>query len=91
VFEIYFQPDSAQGNSGPGATAIGRNGVYETRDGKGATAGPNVVEIIALDGVPTSDSRDGSPLTTKAYRTNANLPHADSEQNFDVPASHLIK
>lgn len=89
AFEVFFRPDSAQGNSGPGAMVRGRQGLYETRSGKGVSVGPHLVEIIAFDGIPNSESTDGNALTPKAYITTVTLPAEDSEQNFDVPASAL--
>lgn len=89
VFELFFRPDSAQGNSGPGAMVRGRKGLYETRSGKGVSVGPHLVEIIAFDGVPNSESSEGNALTPKTYTTTVTIPAEDSEQNFDVPASYL--
>lgn len=89
--EIFFQPDASQQNSGPGATARIEKGRYKTRDGKGVSKGPHIVQIIAYDGVPNSESMDGSVLTKKPFNTTVTLPAEDSVQNFDVPASNLVK
>ena len=89
--EIFFRPDTSKGNSGPGAVTRARNGAYQTREGKGVTSGPHVVEIVAFDGIPSASSDDGEPLTTKIYSTTVTLPAEDSTQDFDVPASHLVK
>ena len=89
AFEIFFRPDSSQGNSGPGATALGRDGLYETR--KGVTMGPHLAEIIVFDGIPNGESNRGSALTQKPYKTTLTIPAEDSEHDFDIPASHLGK
>jgi hypothetical protein len=90
VGEIYFEPDASQGNAGPGAVARIVNSSFRTPKGKGVTAGPHVVNIVASDGVPNQSSMDGKPLTTKIYVTKTTIPQEDSVQNFDVPASHLV-
>lgn len=89
--EIFFQPDVAQKNTGPGTTVRIEKGKFKTRDGKGVSVGPHLVNIIAYDGVPNSESMDGTPLTKKPYVTTVTIPANDSVQNFDVPASHLVK
>jgi hypothetical protein len=89
--EIFFQPDAAQKNSGPGTTVRVEKGRFKTRDGKGVSVGPHVVNIIAYDGIPNRESMDGAPLTKKPYVTTVTIPANDSVQNFDVPASHLVK
>jgi hypothetical protein len=90
AFHIFFRPDSAKGNSGPGAKVRGQHGLYETRPNKGVSIGPHLVEIMAFNGVPNSESNEGDALT-KAYTTSVSLPAEDSEQNFDVPVSHLVQ
>jgi hypothetical protein len=91
AFEIFFQPDASKGNSGPGAAVKGRNGVYETRTSKGVTYGPHLVSIVAFDGIPNAESKDGNAVTAKPHQTTVTIPAKDSEQNFDVPASCLVK
>lgn len=88
---ISFQPDASVGNDGPGATAIVKEGRFKTASGKGVSAGPHLVNIIAYDGVPNSESMSGKPLTTKAYVTTITIPLENSVQNFDVPSSHLVE
>jgi hypothetical protein len=79
------------GNDGPGASAVVKNGLFKTADGKGATVGPHTVSIIAYDGVPNSESTNGKPLTGKPYVTSVTIPAEKSVQNFDVPSSFLLK
>lgn len=89
AFEIFFRPDPSQGNSGPGATALGRDGLYETR--KGVTTGPHLAEIMVFDGIPNGESNRGSAMILKPYKTTLTIPAEDLEHDFDVPDSHLAK
>jgi hypothetical protein len=91
VVLILFKPDSSKGNSGPGVKVTGHQGFYETSPDKGVTQGPQLVEITAFDGISTEDSKKGNALTKVPYETSVIIPDHDSEQNFDLPDSHLAK
>ncbi len=54
--EVIFEPDGSQGNSGPQCRASIRQGIYETRAGKGAVAGPMIVKVIGFE-QPTGEGR----------------------------------
>ena len=51
---VIFEPDTTQGNSGPGGYANIRDGYYETLRGKGAVGGPHRVRVMILSGVADS-------------------------------------
>ncbi len=91
---ISFAPDTAKGNSGPGAAADIRGGRYSTPTGQGTVGGPQVVTICGFDGVPyqTSDGPSGrpngrpmgKPLFT-AFVAKVDLPKQTAVHNFEVP------
>ncbi|PQO47566.1 hypothetical protein [Blastopirellula marina] len=81
---IYFEPDTAAGNSGPGSVAIIRNGAYDTSEALGVVGGPHIVRIEGYDGIAHGDNLDGSPLFA-TYETTTELPMSSSSVDFDVP------
>ena len=68
---------------------MGLQGHYETAPSRGVTKGPQLVEIVVFDGVRTAESMHGKALTAGPYHTTVTIPEADSEHDFDVPASAL--
>ncbi len=94
VGTISFEPDSSQGNRGPGSVAQIKDGKYST-GGKGPTGGPHIVRITGSDGVPsTIDGRpDGMFLPEgKAlfapYETKVDLPKGATTKDFEVPGGN---
>lgn len=87
---IDFEPDTEQGNSGPFGTAEIRQGRYTTAGNRGVVGGPHLVRITGSDGVPLEVADEGSidprgmPLFPE-YVGHADLPHANSTWDFDVP------
>jgi len=85
--EIFFQPDSKQGNTGPGAVAKIIDGTYRTRPGKGVTSGPHLARVVVFDGVASEDSPDGRSLMTDAYTVSVNIQGHDLIHNFQIPSN----
>lgn len=83
---IVFEPDSSQGNSGPAATCLIKDGKYQNQSGRGMIAGPHIVRIDGFDGhaIPEG-SRFGTRLFP-AYETSVNLSEESSTHDFQVPA-----
>ena len=90
VGRIDFEPDTEQGNSGPGGTAEIRQGRYTTARGRGVVGGPHVVRITGSDGVPLEVADEGTidrrgTALFPEYVARADLPHSDSTWDVDVP------
>jgi hypothetical protein len=87
---VTFNPDTAQGNSGPGGGAPIVNGKYRTTADMGVVGGPHQVKIVGYDGVPVNmegeELPDGTPLFTP-YQTTVDFPEEKTEQNFEIPAA----
>jgi hypothetical protein len=83
--EICFDPDSAQGNQGPGGAADIVDGFYETRKDFGVIGGPHVVRISGFDGQPDGELQPlGAPLFPE-HQLHADLPQESGKVDFDVP------
>jgi len=81
---IMLEPDTSQGNKGPGSVADIKNGYYQTRSDVGHTGGNFRVTIMATDGTkPASADVDNSLFAP--YQTTLKLPEEDSVHDFDVP------
>jgi len=92
VGSIVFAPDSAQGNSGPGATADIQNGRYRTMPRRGTIGGPHTATIIGFDGEAFQTTEGGrtvhhpmgkplfAPVTIKV-----DLPKKSGVHDFAVP------
>ena len=88
--EVQFEPDASKENRGPQSRATIKDGKYSTPSGKGPVAGPAIVRIRCFDGNAGPESPMGSRIA-KPYETKTDLPQEDSSQNFDVPASHMLR
>ena len=87
---LIFQPDSAQGNRGPGSKAGLFSGRYETMEGQGTVGGPHIVSIVGTDGVPFDQGGGvmnpmGRPLFPD-YKVHVDLPKESGTFDFEVPA-----
>lgn len=84
---ITLEPDSEQGNSGPGGGAEIVNGRYDTKIEKGIVGGFYKVRITGTDGVPVTISGeelpDGKPLF-KPYETKIDFPKETTTRDFEV-------
>lgn len=97
--QIYFIPDTTRGNRAPAGFAIILDGHYDThRDsvGKGVIGGAYQIRIDGHSGNFEPNAAEPSPETASAlenntlfrdYVTTAELPPAESTQDFDVPLS----
>ncbi len=86
--DIHFDPDSKQGNHGPGAVAPIRGGSYATPSGKGIVGGPHVVRIYGSDGIAVEvpyEGRNeaGTPLFD-VYTESVDFPEEDAKRDFKV-------
>lgn len=87
--EIFFQPDSDAGNSGPASSATIVDSKYSLPKEFGTLGGAYKVSIsgfAAPGGTSTGPlALRGAPLFPD-YVTKVELTKGQSEQNFDVPA-----
>jgi hypothetical protein len=85
--QIRFNPDLAKGVDGPAGFAMIKNGTYDTRDqGMAQIGGLVQVDIDAFDGKPGAELPMGR-LMRPTYSASIELPKADAEHNFEIPAS----
>lgn len=89
VGEIFLQPDSDAGNSGPASSADILDSKYSLPKEFGVLGGPYIVRIT---GYSNSSENSAGPLTLrgapmfKDYSTKVDIPRDKKiEQNFDVP------
>jgi hypothetical protein len=81
---VHFEP--VRGTPGePGYAAIDGGRFNTAAGGLGIRGGAYVVRILGYDGKVRDDYPMGSPLFNE-YEVKKDLPQADSEMNFDVPA-----
>ena len=87
VGKIFFEPDTAKGNSGPQAFADIKDGKYSTAEsGKGVVGGPHLVRISGWDGKAQGDMTMGNSIFVD-YRTVVDLPKEAAVLDFLVPES----
>jgi len=87
--DIYFEPDSKAGNSGPASNGYIENSQYKINKEHGVVGGAYIVRIKGYaepvnSGGPIPTLR-GAPLFPE-YVTNVELPLKAAEQNFEIPA-----
>jgi hypothetical protein len=85
---LVFEPDTDQGNAGPGSGARIESGQYRTPPGQGVVGGPHRVKIVGYDGVPTTEEGEELPQGRSLfvpYVTTVDFPKADVRQDFEVP------
>ena len=85
--EVQFEPDAEKGNTGPQSRAVIQAGKYRTPRGKGAVGGPTVARVRCYDGQAMAEAPMGSQIA-RPYETKVDLLHANSTQDFEVPASY---
>lgn len=78
VGSISFEPDSKQGNPGPGTTASIRDGKFETPADRGTIGGPHILSITGYDGIPYEVPGEGTDPNGKSLFTNYTT-------TFDLP------
>jgi hypothetical protein len=85
---IVFEPDTSQGNAGPGTQADIRDGHYETPPEQGTIGGPHVITISGFDGVAFEDGPMRNPLGRPlfaSFQTTEDLPKEAATKDFTVP------
>ncbi|WP_437193600.1 hypothetical protein [Planctomicrobium sp. SH527] len=89
IGEIFLQPDSDAGNSGPASNSDIHDSKYSLPKEFGVLGGPYIVRIT---GYSNSSENSAGPLTLrgapmfKDYSTKVDIPRDKKiEQNFDVP------
>lgn len=82
---ISFEPETSQGNRGPGAYGEISAGRYETYRTMGAVGGPHRVVIEGYAGDNPEQRQKRAPLFPP-YVTSVDLPAGTASFDFDVPA-----
>ncbi len=87
---ITFDPDSSQGNSGPGSVVEIKDGRYSSEPDQGILGGAYVVVVNGYDGVSIESGEGGmQPMGQPmfpAFETRSDFPKSDSTHDFEVPA-----
>src|SRR5262249_42108166 len=83
-------PDTAQGNDGPGAFAIIRDGTFRTASQLGTIAGPHALRITGFDAPPLRDEAPppGASIRKRLftdYEISLNFPASFSKHEIDIP------
>ena len=81
--QIAFEPDTSEGNQGPGGYADIVAGRYVTH--MGAVSGPHRVRISGQSGPVVDETQDVTLFTD--YVTTAEIDAKQPEINFEVPAA----
>lgn len=80
---IFFSPDAAKGNAGPGAVAMIQNGKYQTPKGHGVVGGPHMVDILGYDALSNPDSDEESQVRIKQVIP-VDLPQQGGNYDFNL-------
>ena len=83
--DITFEPDSAQGNKGPGSTTQIKDGKFSLPKEEGVVGGKYVVIITPFDGVANPDSMMGKALLKLPYSSKVDFPTENSTRDFQIP------
>jgi len=90
--EITFEPDSSKGNTGPGASAAIRDGVYRIGPAHGVVSGPQSVRIIGFDAAPIAGAAPAAGATGgppkalfEEYVTSVDIPEESTTKDFAIP------
>lgn len=90
--EILFEPDTANGGSGPGTIALIENGHYETPAGRGHAGGPHILRITAYDGKADMDRmRPYGEVLFHGHQHREDLPKASAVLDLVVPRPADLK
>ena len=85
--KIYFTPDAARGNSGPGSFAEIRDGRYATTPGQGVVGGAYRVRIVGYDTLPAGEGEAGGGEPLFAPRQlELDLPTEGGTFDLVIPA-----
>ncbi|MEW4563845.1 hypothetical protein AB1K70_15025 [Bremerella sp. JC770] len=87
--KIFFAPDTAAGNSGPGGYTDIVDGRYDTNwdNAKGVVPGPHTVRVEGFDGQSSArnDFHPKGNMLFPVYRDEIDVPEETSEHDFDIP------
>lgn len=84
--DLSFAPDTARGNKGPAGAGTISNGTWQTVEGKGPTAGPQVVTISGYGEGTGEDAASGPPVLFSDYRMEVDLSAGQETLDIEVPA-----
>ncbi len=87
--KVFFAPDTAAGNSGPGGYTDIIDGHYDTNwdNAKGVVPGPQKVRVEGFDG-QSSAKNDFHPkgnMLFPNFTAEIDVPEEPLEHNFDIP------
>ena len=82
---MVFEPDTAQGNSGPAAMLQFKGGQYKSESGRGPVKGPHRVRVQGFDGVADKEMPGGRQLFAEKVVT-VDIPDGGGQVDIDVPA-----
>lgn len=86
--EILLEPDTSQGNAGPGGMAVIEDGYFDTNSGQGTVGGPHIARITAGTGQDVTELAPyGTLYSQQEFRVPIDLPKAPSERNLAVTTS----
>jgi len=83
--EISFEPDSSQGNSGPGTIVPIIDGRYNSSGTGGIIGGPMIARIVGYDGNAVEQSDFGVSLFSQ-ISVSVDLPQEDTSYDFELTA-----
>jgi hypothetical protein len=83
---VFFDPDASKGTTGRQGFANIKAGKFTTAvDGRGVAGGAHIIRVLGYDGKPSDELPFGRPLFDE-HQENRDLPKANSELAFDLPA-----
>jgi len=81
--KIYFDPDVSKGNTGVQGVAVIKQGIYDTsRDGNGPILGPQIVRVLAYDGIPDGSMYPNGKPVFAPYTTQIEI--TEDSTTFDI-------
>jgi hypothetical protein len=86
---VTFEPNSLQGNAGPGCGASIQDGYYKTDKNKGIAGGSYLVTVNGSDGIATTIDGEDAPQGASLfppYKTQFDFPKSDTAWDIEVPA-----
>ena len=89
---IYFEPDSARGNSGAAGYAAIVDGRFDTAlDGKGSIGGPMIVRVTGHEKPLDPNGESPVAMYVRDYEESADFPQQDTEWNVTIPKERGVK
>jgi hypothetical protein len=93
--KVYFNPDTAKGNSGPSGFADIKDGAYDTSwsGGRGYGGGPTIIAVEGFDPNAKGDKDKGDTSGEVIFKSlfprydlPTELPKSNTTKDIDVPA-----